>query len=300
MNPTSRQNNGLWGSTVSPTTLRDLLRRGRGRVGCLLDGLDRHPALPATARPAPQPAVRAGLPVPPGLALGAGFVEAVGSRDQSAEDELTSLPLPFAGGAAVRSSAVGEDSSHASFAGQHKTLLNVEPAGLVEAVRAVWRSLSSEGALAYRRRLGIQERPRMGVVIQQLVPAEVAGVLFTRNPINGCAERLIEAGWGLGEVVVDGRVIPDRYRLSLSGAVIEVTSGRKDVALRPRPGGGILEQPVKAEGVEQRCLTERQLEQLHLLAADCEAVFGHGQDVEWALSGPLLHLLQVRPLTTIR
>jgi hypothetical protein len=56
MNPTSRQNNGLWGSTVSPTTLRDLLRRGRGRVGCLLDGLDRHPALPATARPAPQPA----------------------------------------------------------------------------------------------------------------------------------------------------------------------------------------------------------------------------------------------------
>jgi phosphoenolpyruvate synthase/pyruvate phosphate dikinase len=106
--------------------------------------------------------------------------------------------------------------------------------------------------------------------------------------------------WGLGEVVVDGRVIPDRYRLSLSGAVIEVTSGRKDVALRPRPGGGILEQPVKAEGVERRCPTDRQLEQLHLLAVDCEAVFGHGQDVEWALSGPVLHLLQVCPLTTIR
>jgi len=245
-------------------------------------------------------AVRAGLPVPPGLALADEFVEAVGSGDQAAEDELTSLPLRFAGGAAVRSSAVGEDSSRASFAGQHKTLLNVEPAGLVEAVRAVWRSLSAEGALAYRRRLGIQERPRMGVVIQQLVPAEVAGVLFTRNPINGCAERLIEAGWGLGEVVVDGRVIPDRYRLSPSGAVIEVTSGRKDVALRPRPGGGILEQPVKAEDVERGCLTDRQLEQLHLLAVDCEAVFGHGQDVEWALSGPVLHLLQVRPLTTIR
>jgi pyruvate, water dikinase len=245
-------------------------------------------------------AVRAGLPVPPGLALPAEFVEAVGSGDQPAEIELTSLPLPFAGGAAVRSSAVGEDSSRTSFAGQHKTLLNVEPASLVEAVRAVWRSLSSEGALAYRRRLGIQERPRMGVVIQQLIPAEVAGVLFTRNPINGSAERLIEAGWGLGEVVVDGRVIPDRYRLSPSGAVLEVTSGRKDVALRPRPGGGILEQPVNADGVERRCLTDRQLEQLHLLAVDCEAVFGHGQDVEWALSGPVLHLLQVRPLTTIR
>jgi phosphoenolpyruvate synthase/pyruvate phosphate dikinase len=82
--------------------------------------------------------------------------------------------------------------------------------------------------------------------------------------------------------------------------VIEVTPGHKDVALRPRPGGGILEQPVKAEGAEQRCLTDRQLEQLHLLAVACEAVFGHGQDVEWALSGPVLHLLQVRPLTTIR
>lgn len=245
-------------------------------------------------------ALRAGLPVPPGVALAAPFVEALGSGDRAADRDLASLELPFEGAAAVRSSAVGEDSGQASFAGQHETLLNVERADLAEAVRAVWRSLSRAGALAYRRRLDVRERPQMGVVVQQLVPADVAGVLFTRNPIDGRAERMIEASWGLGEVVVDGRVIPDRFRLSASGEVIEVTPGRKDVALWPQAGGGRLEQAVAGEAVERRCLSDGQLAQLHRLAGECEALFGEAQDVEWAFAGGALRLLQVRPLTTIR
>ena len=99
------------------------------------------------------------------------------------------------------------------------------PDGIVDAVREVWRSGGSDGALAYRRRLGVEGPARMGVVVQRLVSADVAGVLFTRNPIDGSDELLIESSWGLGEVVVDGRVIPDRYRLSSSGALFGESSG---------------------------------------------------------------------------
>jgi pyruvate,water dikinase len=233
------------------------------------------------------------------VALAAPLVEAVGGGEPAALDVLVSIRLPFSGGAAVRSSAVGEDSSTASFAGQHDTLLNVQQDGLAEAVQAVWRSGISAGAAAYRRRLGIDERPRMGAVVQQLVPADVAGVLFTRDPITGAADRVIEASWGLGEVVVDGRVIPDRYRLSPSGELTELTLGRKDVALRPRIGGGRQEQRLDRETAERRCLTERELTQLHLLASQCEAAFGQGQDIEWAFAGAGLHLLQIRPLTAM-
>jgi pyruvate,water dikinase len=246
-------------------------------------------------------AIRAGLPVPPGVAVAWPTVEAAGGGDPAAEAELLSLPLlgDAGRGLAVRSSAVDEDGGTTSFAGQHETLLNVTPDGIVAAVRAVWRSGGSEAAQAYRRRLGVEGPARMGVVVQRLVSADVAGVLFTRNPIDDSDDVLIEASWGLGEVVVDGRVIPDRYRLSASGAVREAVAGRKDVALRPRAGGGRHEVAVDRAAAEALTLDDEGLGALHGLAVRCEAAFGPGQDVEWAFAGGVLHLLQVRPLTTL-
>ena len=243
-------------------------------------------------------AVRAGLPVPPGAALAAEFVDAVAAGDPTAAAELETVAVSVAWPVAVRSSAVGEDSADASFAGQHLTQLNVrDAAGLAEAVAAVWASARSDAALAYRARLGIDGQPRTGVVVQALLDPAVAGVLFTRNPLNGTDERVIEASWGLGEVVVAGSVIPDRFRIARDGTVLERTPGWKTVALRPSADGGTVEEPVAANLVEQLCLDDRRLAELHALASRCEHVFGNGRDLEWAFAGQTLYLLQCRAVT---
>lgn len=245
-------------------------------------------------------ALRAALPAPPGLALAHPFVAAIGEGDETAAAQLAELPLPAGRALAVRSSAVGEDSAGASFAGQHTSELGVLPGtGLLEAVRTVWRSGSSDGARGYRDRLGLAEAPRMGVVIQPLVDASVAGVLFTRNPISGAAERLIEASWGLGESVVAGRVIPDLYRLGADGSLIERTLGDKRTEERALPGGGVADQPVAGDRAGAPCLDEAQLAALHELALRCDAVWDGDHDVEWAFARDgALHLLQRRPVTT--
>jgi len=243
-------------------------------------------------------ALRAGLPVPDGVALSAAFVEAVGAGDDVALSELDRLHASFDGPVAARSSAVGEDSAQVSFAGQHRTCLNVGSApALAEAVRAVWRSATGDAALAYRRRLGIEGVPRIGVVVQRQIDPDTAGVLFTRNPVSGTDERVIEATWGLGEAVVAGLVIPDRYRISRDGDILERTSGVKKVAIRVSPQGGTVEQRLADELVERLCLDDAALHQLHELACRCEGVHAGARDLEWAFAGGTLYLLQSRAIT---
>jgi pyruvate, water dikinase len=245
-------------------------------------------------------AIRAGLPVPPGLALAHAFVTAVGEGDRTAAAELANLPLPRGRELAVRSSAVGEDSASASFAGQHTSELGVLPGQrLLEAVRTVWRSGFCDGALGYRDRLGLDRSPCMGVVIQPLIDARLAGVLFTRNPISGAPERVIEASWGLGESVVQGRVVPDRYRLSPDGTLIELAVGDKRTEARPLPGGGVADHQVPAHLAGTPCLDQAKLRALHELTLRCEAVWHGDHDLEWAFAqNGKLHLLQRRPVTT--
>jgi pyruvate,water dikinase len=243
--------------------------------------------------------LQAGLPVPPGLALADSFVAAIGEGDRGATAELAQLPLPCGAELAVRSSALGEDSVSASFAGEHTSELGVLPGEtLREAVRAVWRSAFSDGALRYRARLGLGQLPRMGVVIQPLINARVAGVLFTRNPFTGVNERVIEAAWGLGESVVQGQVVPDLYRLSPDGTLIEFTQGDKRTKPRPLPSGGIAEQPVPDERAAAPTLNPDELQALHKLTLQCEQVWNCDHDIEWAFAQDgTLHLLQHRPIT---
>ncbi len=245
-------------------------------------------------------ALRAGLPVPPGLALAESFVTAIGEGDRMAAAELANLPLPGRSVLAVRSSAVGEDSASVSFAGQHTTQLGVLPGErLLEAVRGVWRSGFCDGALGYRDRLGLDRSPRMGVVIQPLIDAQVAGVLFTRNPFTGAAERVIEASWGLGESVVQGHVVPDLYRLSPDGTTIELTVGDQRTEPRALPGSVVADHRVAADRTETPCLDEAKLLALHELALRCEAVWDGDHDLEWAFEQDgTLHLLQRRPVTS--
>ena len=243
-------------------------------------------------------ATRAGLPVPAGVALPVDFVDAVAAGDREARQQLGAIFATLAAGVAARSSAVGEDSERASFAGQHLTRLNLrsEPE-LVDAVCAIWDSARSPSALLYRERLGLPREPRMAVVVQEFVDPDSAGVLFSRNPLDGSDELVIEAAWGLGEAVVAGLVTPDRFRLRRDGAVVERIAGLKDVAVRVDPAGGTRDTEVPDELAGALCLDDVQLAALHNLALRCDEVFGENHDLEWAFAGDRLHLLQRRALT---
>ncbi len=243
-------------------------------------------------------AARAGLPIPPGIALSGGFVDEVAAGREHAIEQLVTAALPLTGPLAVRSSAVDEDGAEASFAGQHLTLLNVPSVeDLRDAIQEIWWSANSDSAITYRQRVGLFTRPSIGVVVQSLLDPDVAGVLFTQNPINKADERIIEASWGLGEVVVAGRVIPDSVRMDRDGTVLERTPGVKKIAIRAAADGGTAEVDVAADLVEKLCLDDSQLEQLSLLAAKCEQIFGGARDIEWAFAGGTLYLLQCRAVT---
>jgi pyruvate, water dikinase len=242
-------------------------------------------------------AIAAGLPVPSGLALSWDLVETLAGDEAALRTWSDMLLDTLAPPLAVRSSAIGEDSAGASFAGQHQTRLGVFAVDeLAEAIRSVHASAFALGALAYRQRLALAGRPRMGVVVQRLVQAECAGVLFTRNPLTGASERVIEASWGLGEAVVAGLVTPDRYRLARDGTLLESEAGEKDLALRFVPGG-VREEEVDAERAHRLCLDAARLRELHVLAQRCERAFGPDLDLEWAFDGQAVHLLQHRPIT---
>jgi pyruvate,water dikinase len=139
----------------------------------------------------------------------------------------------------------------------------------------------------------------MAVVVQELVEADSAGVLFSRNPVNGSDELVVEAAWGLGESVVAGLVIPDLFRLRRDGAVVARVAGLKDVAIRTAPGGGTRRAQVPQGLARVLCLDDAQLAALHALALRCDEVFGGSHDLEWAFAGGRLHLLQRRALTAV-
>ncbi len=243
-------------------------------------------------------AVRDGLPVPPGVALAGGVVDAVASGDKEAIEKVAQAVRPLGGPLAVRSSAVDEDGADASFAGQHLTLLNVPSwEGLTDAVSEIWWSANSDSAISYRQRVGLFRRPSVGVVVQVLLDPDAAGVMFTQNPVTGADERVIEASFGLGEAVVAGLVIPDTFRVARSGAVLERVAGLKKIAVRSHPSGGTIEEQVPRDLAEKLCLGDSDLAELNRLADRCEHVYGRARDIEWAIAGGTLYLLQCRAVT---
>src|SRR5262249_28590707 len=152
-----------------------------------------------------------------------------------------------------------------------------------------------ERAVAYRRKQGIADDGlAMAVVVQRLVPAEVAGVLFSRDPLDPeCKRMLVEAAWGLGEAVVSGAVSPDRYRLDpTTGAVVERPAATKAVVAT---ADGT--QLVAPEKQTQPCLDDTQLRELAALGRRVEALYGGPRDVEWAWAEGRFWLLQARPIT---
>ena len=243
--------------------------------------------------------LRGGLPVPPGWALSVEYVAAIVAGDKAALGSLEAFlrdePEPFA----VRSSGVGEDARIASFAGQHFTELNrIGFTDIVLAIHLVWNSGHSPGARAYREKLGITDPPRTAVVLQRMVFPDCAGVMFTRHPVTGADEIVVEASWGLGEAIVEGLVIPDHFRLSKDGTILEKTAGTKDLFMQALPGGGVQETPIDdEERISGFCLDNAQLGELARLGVLCERRFGPGRDIEWGIEKGVLYLLQCRSIT---
>jgi pyruvate,water dikinase len=223
-------------------------------------------------------------------------------------DEIASAHAALCGGegqtpVAVRSSATTEDAADASFAGLQDTYLWVtDLPQTLQRVRACWASLYSVESVTYRRRRGLpEEGVAMAVVVQRMVNARTAGVMFTRSPITGDRSVLtVEGSWGLGSAVVGGEVTPDRWVL---GKI------RGDISVREISDKLIQHVPVSMGGVEAvgvaedlrrvPCMSDEELLSLNTIARKVERHYGRPQDIEWAVergSNAIL-LLQSRPET---
>jgi rifampicin phosphotransferase len=204
---------------------------------------------------------------------------------------------------AVRSSATAEDLAYASFAGQQDSYLNViGSAALLDAVRQCWASLWTDRAISYRNANDIDHRSvALAVVVQRMIDAAAAGVMFTANPITGSRnETVIDANPGLGEAVVSGAVNPDHFVVnSVDDRIVTRRLGDKRVMITSRPGGGTAHQEL-ADASSEACLDDAQVLQLVDLGQEVQREYGAPQDTEWALdSVGRFWLTQARPITTL-
>jgi phosphohistidine swiveling domain-containing protein len=206
---------------------------------------------------------------------------------------------------AVRSSATAEDLAGASFAGQHGTYYYVEAERLLEMIRRCWASLWSPEATSYRSTRGISHASvSMAVVVQEMVRSQVSGVAFTANPVSGdLGEIVIESSWGMGAAIVDGRVTPDRYVVGRDGLRFRerrIAEKRFMVPARLTAGSDQRLIPVPEAMRRLETLRPDQVATVAGWSLRCEELFGAPQDVEWAITGDRFHLLQSRPITTLR
>jgi len=203
---------------------------------------------------------------------------------------------------AVRSSATAEDLPDASFAGQQETYLNIRGTQQVlEAVRRCWASLWTARAIGYRARQGISaDDVALAVVVQRLVCADAAGILFTANPLNGRRDEVvINASWGLGEAVVGGLVTPDTLTVRKStGQLVSREIAEKRV-MTVRTPEGVTEQEVP-EGLRSvPVLSDEKASELARIGSQIETLYGMPLDIEWALADGAFAILQARPVTAL-
>ncbi|MEZ4561858.1 MAG: PEP/pyruvate-binding domain-containing protein [Thermomicrobiales bacterium] len=273
-----------------------------------------------------------GMPVPPGFAISTAAYDAVVTTnglspllDQAAATgnggparaafAAAVIPEPVAttiqaayramggGSVAVRSSATAEDLPGAAFAGQQDTVLGIQDeVALITAVRQCWGSLWSDRAISYRQQRGFAgEKVALAVVVQRMVAADAAGVMFTANPVTGARNQtVIDASTGLGEAIVSGLVTPDHLVLQrgLSGwRVIKQQRGERSIEIRESRSGGV--EHVRTEGGEAPAVPISVAKHLARLGAQIAAHFGAPQDIEWAWADGKTFILQSRPITAL-
>jgi pyruvate,water dikinase len=208
------------------------------------------------------------------------------------------------GAIAVRSSALGEDSSQQSFAGQLSSFLHVESAAdAARFLQECWASAYSERSLSYRLQsgLGLGHAFEVGVVFQQMLSCDKSGVAFTIDPVRSRADVMtVSAVWGLGEGLVSGLLDADTYQLAKAdGKLLEQDIVEKDSMLVRGGSGATRETAVPQERQKEPVLTSGDLLELATMLREVERHYGRPQDVEWGYAGGKLYLLQTRPVTTL-
>ena len=263
--------------------------------------------------------MRAGFPVPDGFVI---TVDAFVNHFGEHTDALTRPGAPqlqpelMAGVAdalrellgdeahvAVRSSSTTEDSLYASFAGMHSTYYFVAPTDIDRAILDCWMSLWSDAAISYHRSgwngLAGAEPARMAVIVQKMLPATRSGVSFSRDPTNPeHQEIVIEAAWGLGAALVDGRVTPDHIRLNDNARLTSYEISDKQFEVSPHDQGGERLQEVAPSRRREPVLSSTEAEHLGNLSQQLETLFEAPQDIEWAYVGDELYILQSRPIAS--
>ncbi|MBE0696660.1 MAG: PEP/pyruvate-binding domain-containing protein, partial [Anaerolineaceae bacterium] len=278
------------GFCITTNAYRGFVGQNNLQNGVIQALADRDLAVPAVAEAAARQ-------------IQASFLSAPLPEEMAGEIRKAYAQLGDSPAVAVRSSATAEDLPEASFAGQQDTFLNIRgPEAVLDAVRRCFASLWTARAIAYRARQGIApDQVALAVVVQELVGAESAGILFPVDPLSGQTERmLVNSAWGLGEAVVGGLVTPDTFTIEKgSRRVIESQLAEKRIQTT-RVDGGTCEAPVPEELRSLPSLTGEALAELARLGIQIEALYGMAMDIEWAAAGGKVYLLQARPVTALK
>jgi phosphohistidine swiveling domain-containing protein len=294
-------------------TAVDTARRNEmgGKAGALARLASAGFPVPAWFVVAP-PAMRESMPAELRASFTAGnaaVVQSVLARLEPADavrDEIAAAAAKLCPGGepvAVRSSALDEDGSEHSFAGQLDSFLFVSPADVPGMVAQVWKSGFSERVLAYRRERGLPPLPSPpAVLVQRMVTADTAGVAFSADPVSGRRGVAVVSGvYGLGSSLVSGECDADTWRIDRAGVIIEEAVANKRIAHRADPGSseGVHSTQVAPEQSDRPCLTHDQVRAVADLARRAARHFGRPQDIEWAIEDGTMYLLQSRPITSL-
>ena len=248
--------------------------------------------------------INAGIPVPPGFVITIEVFKNFKNKEipQEIIDEiLNAFDNLRTQRVAVRSSAVGEDSKTASWAGQLESYLNVSKDNLIDALKDCWKSIKSERAILYAKTNNIpQEKLAVAVVVQKMVESQASGVVFTVNPVTQDKNQMmIEAAYGLGEMLVQGLITPDNYALDKKTLEIKNKTLNNQDKMLIFIGGENREVETSQEKIGKQVISDEEIKQLGKLAKRIEDHYGNPQDIEWAFEKDNFYILQSRPITTL-
>jgi pyruvate,water dikinase len=230
--------------------------------------------------------------------------ENLGAEDLSeaygtALDILTNAHEPIF--VAVRSSATTEDLAEASFAGQQDSFVNVKGnSELLNSIRKCFASMFTSRATYYRHKQGFKhEQAHLAVVVQKMVDSGKSGVIFSKDPTYKGENIIMEAVWGLGEGIVSGRITPDKYVVSNDLKILDIKVADKKIALTRTSSGQNTVVKLKEEKSKQQVLKNSEIIKLSNIALELEEHYKKPQDIEFAIEGDDIYIVQTRPITTI-
>lgn len=248
---------------------------------------------------------RAGISVPPGFVVTTDAYKNFYNQELSVEirnDIIGAFDKLGSQRVAVRSSAVAEDSSQASWAGQLETYLNVDRKNLIRKIKECWNSIKSERALQYASQQNLsQDQLLVAVIVQAMIASESSGVMFTANPVTSDrSEIMIEAGFGLGEMIVQGSITPNNFILDKKTLEIKNRDIQTQDAMLTFSDGKNVEIPVPENRKSKQVISDTLIKKLAEIAMEIESYYGVPQDIEWAIdSAGKIWILQSRPITTL-